>query len=167
MVKRKTAVWLTAFGFILLWILITQDIDAALKFGKFPNGDKLFVEKISRKYGLGHCPRRIPDSLDPSDETIRACFMSAGLSGEKVIQSIDPKKDISYLFYTCHAGGIYGEVTYVFFRSSSEYWCTARIAEESEKVGQLDVNVMAVTPPDPTFVVWLTAKLYSLWGAGS
>ena len=160
MVKRKTAAILTVFVAILLWIIFTQEIEAVVNWGSFPDDGKAFVERVSRKYGLGNCSLEIPDSLDTSQESIRACFMSSKLSGERLFRGDDPVKDISYLFYTCRGSDFYGEATYVFYRSSSYYQCAARVAPGNARDGQLDLQVIAASPPDPTFLVWITAKLF-------
>jgi hypothetical protein len=87
--------------------------------------------------------------------------MSSRLSGEYNYKDDDPLKEFSYLYYTCRNSDIYGEATYVFYRSSSYYQCVAKVDSEKADGGQLNLNVIAASPPDPTFLVWLTAKLYS------
>lgn len=160
---RRSVLTIAVSFFILIWAAITQDISSALDWRSFPEQNKAFVDKISKRFGLGHCSGDIPSSLDISNKNISTCFMSSELSGERVFHGADRNKDFAYLFYTCRIGNIYGEVTYVFYRSSSYYQCTYKIAASSKSNGQLDVGIIAASPPDPTFLVWLTARLLTFW----
>ena len=163
MIHKKISISILFIG-VILWGVVSQDIDHVFALWRFPEKPKEFVDGISKKYGIGHCGIRMPDTMNLTSKDIAACFMSAKLTGEDTWKSDNPLEDISYLFYTCRNSEIYGEVTYVFYGSSSDYQCVAKVDHVTAKDGHLDTQVMVPSPPDPTFLVRLSAKLYTLLG---